>query len=135
MILSFAEFMRFCGNPSGCRKGMSTMDDNHDTELPVESEELPPLGSGRLRPCWPTTRACMRRTGRELRILDVQFHVGRKLASILMIVAGQVRVRAVIRVCQSSPVAGAVQPSRSTALGNRKQPALAAGCGHERGSE
>jgi len=35
--------------PLGCRKGMSTMDDNHETELPVESEELPPLGPGQLR--------------------------------------------------------------------------------------
>jgi hypothetical protein len=25
------------------------MDDNHETELPIESEELPPLGAGQLR--------------------------------------------------------------------------------------
>ena len=35
---------------------------------------------------------------------------------------------------QSSAVAGAAQPGDSTALEHRKQPALAAGCGHERGS-
>src|SRR6266702_2104226 len=48
--------------------------------------------------------------------------------------SGQNHDRNCLLPAQSSPVAGAAQPSGSTALGNRKQPALAAGCGHERGS-
>jgi len=47
---------------------------------------------------------------------------------------GQNHDRNCLLPAQSSPFAGAAQPSGSTALGNQKQPALASGCGHKRGS-
>jgi hypothetical protein len=43
------------------------MDDNHETELPVESEELPPLGPGQLG------------ISREIAGKRVTFTLGRRL--------------------------------------------------------